>query len=84
MKKFSLLALAAFSLFTYPMLASETEDTTKEPVSVETFSTRASVTDKETQESFIACPCKSGEEQENSFSYLALSNDEEEENTASA
>jgi len=83
MKKSSLLALAASSLFAYPMFACETEDTTEEPVSVKTFSTRASLTDEETQESFTACSCDSGEE-ENSFSYLALSNDEEEENTASA
>ena len=84
MKKSSLLALAAFSLFAYPMFASETEDTTEEPVSVETFSTRASLTDEETQENFIACSCGSDEEEANSFSFLALSNDEEEENTASA
>ncbi len=74
MKKFSLLALAAFSMFAcpmfaYAMFAEESEESPEEPVAIETTDVHVSFSD---------------EEEENVGSYLALSDDEEEENTASA
>ncbi len=81
MKKSSLLALAAFSLFAYPMFAEETEEDSKEPVAIETTETEVSFNDEETKENFIAL---SDDEEESVGSYLALSNGEEEEDTASA
>jgi len=68
MKKSSILALAAFSLFAYPMFAEETTETEIEETAtvVETVTT-VSFNDDETQENFIA-----------------FISDEEEEDTASA
>jgi hypothetical protein len=83
MKKTSLLALAAFSLFAYPMFAEDTEEGSEEPVAIETAEESVEVTlnDEETQENFISLI---GDEEETVDSYLALSEDEEEEDTASA
>ena len=82
MKKSSLLALAAFSLFAYPMFAEESEESSEEPVAIETTDLQVSFNDEETKENFIAL--SDDEEEENVGSYLALSDGEEEEDTASA
>lgn len=80
MKKSSLLALAAFSLFAYPMFAEESKEGSEEPVAIKTTDLQVSFNDEETKENFIAL---SDEEEENVGSYLALSDDEEEENVGS-
>ena len=81
MKKSSLLALAAFSLFAYPMFAGESEESSEEPVAIQRADVQVSFNDEETKENFIAL---NDEEEENVGSYLALSDGEEEEDTASA
>ncbi len=81
MKKSSLLALAAFSLFAYPMFAEESEQSSEEPVAIQTTDVQVSFNDEETKENFIAL---NDEEEESVGSYLALSDGEEEEDTASA
>ena len=79
MKKSSILALAAFSLFACPMFAEE--ETTEEPVATETNETTVSLNDEETNENFFALD--DGEE-ENGNTYLAKSDDEDESETVSA
>jgi len=81
MKKSSLLALAAFSLFAYPMFAEESGESSEEPVAIETTDIQVSLNDEETKENFIAL--SDDEEGENVGSYLALSDDEEGENVGS-
>ena len=87
MKKYSLLALAAASLFAYPMFANEAEESSEDPVAVEVTDEnkspkqRVSFNDEENKDTFIAL---SDDDEKKSGSYLALSDDEKEEGTTSA
>ncbi|MCB1109610.1 MAG: hypothetical protein KDK64_01395 [Chlamydiia bacterium] len=74
MKKSSLLALAAFTLFGYPMFAGEEEESTEEPVAIEETAIEVSLNDEETKENFIAL----NDDEEEADARLALNDDEEE------
>lgn len=63
------------------MFAEESEESSEEPVAIETTELQVSFNDEETKENFIPL---SDDEEENVGSYLALSDGEEEEDTASA
>lgn len=84
MKKSSLLALAAFSLFAYPMFAEESGESSEEPVAIETTDIQVSLNDEEGENVGSYLALSDDEEGENVGSYLALSDGEEEEDTASA